>query len=83
MKNLRIEVKLTAIVHAGDDIEQEGPAPTREPDAVEVFRMARVVQLGRFLSAGDAMTGHLALIMANATSPMAERLRHELRQKNL
>lgn len=83
MKNLRVEIKIIAIVHVGEDVNHEGPAPDRDPDAVTSVVLARVAHVGPMVSARDGAAGHLAGIMANSAPVLGERLRHQLREKGL
>lgn len=84
MKHLRIELKLTALVYAGEDVAgTEGPAPDRDPDAVVATVLTRIADLGAGAVARDAAGAHLANLMTNAAPILGERVRHELREKGL
>ena len=79
-KQVRIEIRVTVIAHVGEDITDER-APERDHDAWESFSMVRVAHVGPSVQARDVAAGHLTGMMAGAVSGIAERLRHDLREK--
>lgn len=84
MKNIRVELKITAIVYAGEDVGEEKMPDIREPDAVEVVSLATVRGLPAlpFQTAPHDAAGHiLAGMFANTASIMGSRLNHQLRKK--
>jgi hypothetical protein len=87
MKNIRIELKLTAVVYTGDDAGEEHMADAREPDAVECITLATVRPLSAFTlgtsHAHDVAGGLLAQMLANTAPTMGARLNHTLRKKGL
>jgi len=86
MKNIRIELKITAIVYAGDDVGEEKLPDTREPDAVECINLATVRPiLGGICggSAHDVAGGLLAQMLANTAPVVGSQLNHTLRKKGL
>jgi len=85
MKNIRIELKLTAIVYAGDDVGEEKLPDTREPDAVECITLATVrpQRSSLSISAHDVAGGLLAQMLANTAPVIGSRLNHTLRKKGL
>ncbi len=80
MKKIRVELKLTAIVHVGDDITEDC-SPDRDPDAVTSCVLTRVAHLWHVVPAGDAVSYALGALMVNSAPVLGERLRHELREK--
>lgn len=82
MKQIRVELQLTAIVHIGDDITEDA-APARTPDATTSVTLARVDHLGHFVAAREAVAGHLSSLMVNSAPVIGERLRHALRERGL
>ena len=86
MKNIRVEIKITAIVWAGEDVVTESGAPLRDPDAVETVTLATVRGLPSLPFAvppHDAAGNLLAGLLANTAPVMGSRLNHELRKKGL
>jgi hypothetical protein len=86
MKNIRVELKITAIVYAGEDVIADSGAPIRNPDAVESFTVATVRALPSlpFPTAPHDAAGHLlAGMLANTARVMGARLNDELRKKGL
>jgi hypothetical protein len=86
MKNIRVEIKITAIVWAGEDVIAESGAPIRDPDAVETVSLATVRGLPSlpFVTAPhDAAGNLLAAMFANTAPVIGSRLNHELRKKGL
>lgn len=79
-KNLRIELRFSALVHVGDDVT-ESNAPHREPDATEYIKLVRVAHLGEQARACDVAGEILASMTKGAVPILAERLRHELQRK--
>ncbi len=79
--NIRIEIKLTAIVHLGADVNEEGPPPDRDPDAVEVIGVVRIAHLGERIQARDVAAGHFTNLVANTIPTISEKIRHTLREK--
>lgn len=86
MKNIRVELKITAIVFAGEDVHPESGAPIRDPDAVESFTVATVralPELPFFTAPHDAAGNLLAGMLANTARVMGTRLNEDLRKKGL
>lgn len=79
-KRVRLEIRVTVIAHVGDDLAEDG-APERDQDATESFRMVRVAHVGPMVHARDVAAGHLTSMVGGAVSGIAERLRHDLREK--
>lgn len=86
MKNVRIELKLTVIAYAGEDVGEEHMADSREPDAVECITLATVRPLATnpiYCAAHQAAGGLLAQMLANTAPIVGSRLNHTLRKKGL
>jgi hypothetical protein len=86
MKNIRVELKITAIVYAGEDVIAESGAPVRNPDAVQTTTLATVRALPSlpFTTAPHDAAGHLlAGMFANTARVMGNMLNDELRKKGL
>lgn len=86
MKNIRVELKITAIVYAGEDVGEERLPDAREPDAVECFTLATVRGLPSLpfaTPAHNAAGNILAAMFANTAPVMGSRLNHTLKQKGL
>lgn len=81
-KNIRIELRFSALVHVGDDVT-ESNAPHREPDATECVKLVRVAHVGERASAPDIAAQLLASMTTDTAPILAERLRHELRKKGV
>lgn len=81
-KAIRLQISVTIIAHVGDDLS-EHDVPQREPDACTVVRLVRFAECGTMVHAADAASGHIAGVMANTAPVLAERVRHELKQKGL
>lgn len=90
MKYIRVELKITCIVYAGEDFCPESAAPIRNPDAVETISLATVRGLPALpFSMANASLPHdaagniLAGMFANTAPVMGARLNQELRKKGL
>lgn len=88
MKNIRIELKITAIVYTGEDVREDGEKlpDTREPDAVESFTIATVRPIPSGMihgNAHDVAGGLFAQMLANTAPVMGPRINHTLRKKGL
>lgn len=81
-KAIRLQISITVIAHVGDDLN-ENVIPEREPDACSATRLVRFAECGTMVHAADAASGHIAGVMANTVPVLAERVRHELKQKGL
>ncbi len=81
MNNIRIELKLTAIIYIGSDVNEEGPAPDRDPDAVEAIAVMRLAHPGERVQARDIASGQFLNLAANTIPTISERIRHSLREK--
>ena len=86
MKNIRVELKISAIVFAGEDVHPESPAPLRDADAMEIVTLATVRGLASLpfqAAPHDAAGNILASMFANTAPVMGSRLNNELRKKGL
>ena len=70
MKNIRIEIVLTAFVHVGEDITEALP-PEGVPLHVEEFEMRRVVPLNDSFTAPSESGNLYATVKAGAVSMLA------------
>lgn len=82
MNSVRTEVKIIVRVFSGEDITEAG-SPQRPPDAETSVDLVRVADIGHFVAPRDSVASHLAAIGANSMPVLAERLRHQLREKGL
>lgn len=80
MKHVRLELHVTVIVHAGEDVSTE-TTPERDPNTVEVVRISRVIPVGGMVHAHDVAANHFPSMLANVGPGMAERLRRDLKLK--
>lgn len=81
-KAIRLQISITVIAHVGDDLS-ERDVPLREPDACTATRLVRFAECGTMVHVADAASSHIAGVMANTAPVLAERVRHELKQKDL
>ncbi len=81
MKHIRVELKLTAIVHVGEDVPGDGSpiAGGRVPDAAEFIELATVYTAIPQNNAGEILTH----ILEGCSPVIGSRLNHALRKKGL
>ena len=84
MKTLRIELRVIATVHVGEDIAEDDPAP-RAPSRTEEIEIRRLVPLGHTFSAdvGNAYAtakAHTVSALAGIAGVLPEKLGHAARE---
>lgn len=81
MNRARIEIKLIATVHVGEDVQEEGASPARPADLTEMVSVVRTVQMGTHVMARDAIAGHFVNAVANMLPTASQRVKDTLREK--
>lgn len=80
MKNVRIELRLSVDVYAGEDVTNDRPV-FRAPDADEAADVSRTLACHSNHDARELLADHFTTMMASLAPGITERLVHQLRQK--
>jgi len=87
VKHIRVELKLTAIVHVGEDVPGDGSAIAggRVPDAIEFVELASVHPISEQDRPHRSAIAEIILtnILENTSPIIGARLDHALRKKGL